>query len=73
VENGRRRNAGELRLASTGALLARAHGVFVERDASHFERYRRWIADQDAEAPASGAALHERYVDVAPALKASAD
>ena len=50
VENGRRRNRGELRLASTGAVLARAHGVFVERDQSHFERYRRWIASQDAEA-----------------------
>ncbi len=50
VDNGRRRNRGELRLASTGALLATAQGVFVERDASHFERYRRWIASQDAEA-----------------------
>ena len=50
VENGRRRNRGELRLASTGAVLARAHGVFVERDQSHFERYRRWIAAQDVEA-----------------------
>lgn len=50
VEDGRRRNRGELRLVSTGAVLARAHGVFVERDQSHFERYRRWIAAQDAEA-----------------------
>ncbi len=50
AENGRRRHRGELRLASTGALLATAHGVFVERDQSHFERYRRWIAEQDAQA-----------------------
>jgi len=48
VEGGRRRNRGELRLASTGAVLAHAHGVFVERDASHFERFRRWIDSQDA-------------------------
>lgn len=50
MENGRRRHRGELRLVSTGALLARGHGVFVERDQSHFERYRRWIAEQDAKA-----------------------
>ena len=50
LENGRRRNRGELRLVTTGAVLARAHGVFVERDQSHFDRYRRWIAAQDAEA-----------------------
>jgi len=54
VENGRRRNHGELTLAATGAVLARAHGVFVERDQSHFERYRRWIAEQDAQAGVGG-------------------
>ena len=54
VEAGRRHNRGELTLAATGAVLARAHGVFVERDASHFERYRRWIAAQDAAAAAKG-------------------
>ena len=48
VENGRRWNRGELYLASTGALLARAHGVFVERTPAHFERFERWMADEDA-------------------------
>ena len=48
VENGRRRHRGELRLASTGTLLAAAEGVFVERDPSHFDRFRDWIASQEA-------------------------
>ena len=48
VERGRRYNRGELRLAATGAVLARASGVFVERDPSHFERFRHWLAHEDA-------------------------
>lgn len=48
VERGRRYNRGELRLAATGAVLARASGVFVERDPSHFERFLRWLAHEDA-------------------------
>ena len=39
--------AGELRLASTGALLGSAEAVMVLRDVSHFERHRRWLAEQD--------------------------
>lgn len=40
--------SGEIRLAATGAVLARARGVWVARDASHFERHRQWLAQQDA-------------------------
>jgi acyl-coenzyme A thioesterase PaaI-like protein len=36
-----------LELASTGAELARAEAVLVQRDAQHFERHRRWLAEQD--------------------------
>jgi acyl-coenzyme A thioesterase PaaI-like protein len=39
--------AGELVLASSGALLARADGVFVLRDgATHFGEFERWLAEQ---------------------------
>jgi acyl-coenzyme A thioesterase PaaI-like protein len=39
--------AGELVLASSGAPLARAHGVFVLRDgATHFGDFERWLAEQ---------------------------
>jgi acyl-coenzyme A thioesterase PaaI-like protein len=48
VENGRRTNAGELSLISTGVVLARARGVYVDRDASHFQRHAAWLAEQDA-------------------------
>ncbi|MGB8364174.1 MAG: PaaI family thioesterase [Rhizomicrobium sp.] len=48
IENGRRWIVGELLLASTGAILARARGIFVERDSSHFDRFNDWIASQDA-------------------------
>jgi acyl-coenzyme A thioesterase PaaI-like protein len=41
---------GELRLASTGALLGRAHAVMVLRDPGHFDRHRAWLAEQDAQA-----------------------
>lgn len=49
-DGGRRIHKAELRLASTGALLARGSGLFVERDDSHFVRHRAWLAQQDAEA-----------------------
>jgi acyl-coenzyme A thioesterase PaaI-like protein len=39
---------GELRLASTGALLGRAEAIMVLRDAEHFDRHRKWLAEQDA-------------------------
>jgi acyl-coenzyme A thioesterase PaaI-like protein len=39
---------GELRLASTGALLGRAEAIMVMRDRNHFERHRQWLAQQDA-------------------------
>jgi acyl-coenzyme A thioesterase PaaI-like protein len=39
--------SGLLQLASTGADLAKANGIFVERDWSHFERHQQWLADQD--------------------------
>jgi acyl-coenzyme A thioesterase PaaI-like protein len=38
---------GELRLASTGALLGRAEATMVLRDPGHFERHRQWLAEQD--------------------------
>lgn len=39
---------GELTLESTGAVLGRAEAIMVLRDPSHFERHRRWLAEQDA-------------------------
>src|SRR3954451_6444820 len=41
---------GELLLVATQAPLARARGVWALRDRSHFERYERWLAEQDAAA-----------------------
>ena len=39
--------AGELVLASSGATLARANGIFVLRDAqTHFGSFEQWLADQ---------------------------
>jgi acyl-coenzyme A thioesterase PaaI-like protein len=40
--------AGELVLASTGAVLASAEGIWVERDPAHYDRHERWLAEQDA-------------------------
>jgi len=37
----------ELTLTSTGVVLARAEAVMAERDRSHFERFRTWLANQD--------------------------
>lgn len=39
--------SGELRLASSNALLAKASGIFIARDFSHFERHQKWLAEQD--------------------------
>ena len=38
-------------LASTGAELATADGVLVERDRAHFARHRTWLAQQDQAGP----------------------
>jgi acyl-coenzyme A thioesterase PaaI-like protein len=39
--------SGELRLASSGAVLARATGVWVARDmAAHFGGFQQWLAGQ---------------------------
>ena len=43
VEGRRWHLEAEMTLASTGALLGRARGVFVERKAEHFENHRRWM------------------------------
>jgi acyl-coenzyme A thioesterase PaaI-like protein len=51
-EGGKRLHRAELRLATTGAILARGCGIFVERDDSHFDRHRQWLAEQDAIAAA---------------------
>lgn len=42
--------AAEMTLLSTGAVLARASGVWVTRDAAHFDQHERWLAQQDAAA-----------------------
>lgn len=47
--------AGELRLASTNALLAKANGIFVARDFGHFERHQQWLAEQDKRQKNAGA------------------
>jgi acyl-CoA thioesterase FadM len=39
--------AGELRLAQTGEVLSRASGLFIERDATHFDRHQAWLEEQD--------------------------
>jgi acyl-coenzyme A thioesterase PaaI-like protein len=39
--------AGELRLSSSGAVLANASGIWVARDKeSHFAGFERWLAEQ---------------------------
>lgn len=45
--------AGELVLASTGAVLARGAAVMVARDPGHFARHQQWLAQQDAAATPS--------------------
>ena len=46
-EGGRRLHKAELTLAATGAVLARGQGVFVERDRTHYDRHRQWLAGED--------------------------
>lgn len=38
--------SGEMTLAATGVVLARASGCFIERRPTHFEDHQRWIAAQ---------------------------
>jgi acyl-coenzyme A thioesterase PaaI-like protein len=45
--DGRWRMRGRLRLASNGAELSSASGVWVERSESHYVRHQRWLRDQD--------------------------
>ena len=45
--------AGEMVLASTGAVLARGEAVMVLRDFGHFARHQEWLAQQDAAAQPS--------------------
>ena len=40
-----------LTLAATGAELAGADAIMVERDPGHFARHRAWLATQDAPGP----------------------
>jgi acyl dehydratase len=42
----------ELLLVASGAELARADAVLVERDPGHFDRHRAWLAEQDGAARA---------------------
>jgi len=39
--------AGELTLASSGAVLGRGEAVMVLRDRGHFARHQEWLAGQD--------------------------
>lgn len=45
--------AGELRLESTGALIARAEGEWAERDGSHYDRFQEWLRAQEGPDPAA--------------------
>jgi acyl-coenzyme A thioesterase PaaI-like protein len=38
---------GEMTLASTGAVLARASGLFIERRPTHFEDHKAWLEAQN--------------------------
>ena len=37
---------GEIRLAEPDTLLARATGLFIERDFAHYKRHQDWLAQQ---------------------------
>lgn len=43
--------AGELVLLPGGSVLAKARGVWVARDPSHFARHQQWLAEQDSVGP----------------------
>lgn len=45
--------SGELVLEASGAVLARASGVWVKVPDTHFDRHKQWLAEQLAQAPAS--------------------
>ncbi|MDT5080611.1 MAG: hypothetical protein QOJ80_5248 [Mycobacterium sp.] len=47
--------SGELVLLPSRSVLATASGIWIARDPSHFVRYERWLAEQDA----AGAAAEE--------------
>jgi acyl-coenzyme A thioesterase PaaI-like protein len=55
-DGGRWHLEGELRLASSGAVIARAEGVWSQRDGMHYDRFREWLATQDepGATPATG-------------------
>jgi uncharacterized protein (TIGR00369 family) len=55
VDGSRWYMSGELVLASSRALLARASGIWIARDRTHFVRHERWLAEQDAQTAAGGA------------------
>ncbi|MUL49438.1 PaaI family thioesterase [Mycobacterium sp. CBMA293] len=46
--------SGELVLSATDSVLATATGIWVARDAAHFSRHQKWLAEQDAAASAAG-------------------
>lgn len=54
VEGSRWYVSGDLVLEATGALLAKANGVWVARGRDHFARHEAWLASQDAEATLPG-------------------
>ncbi|MEU1370892.1 hotdog domain-containing protein [Streptomyces sp. NPDC005803] len=37
----------EMLLPPTGAVLARASGIWVSRDGEHFARHQKWLREQD--------------------------
>lgn len=43
----------DLMLVSTGAVLASADAVMVERDPAHFLRHHAWLAEQDQQSTAA--------------------
>lgn len=51
-EGRRRYVTGELELASSGALLATAHGVFIDAHADHFQRTAAWVREQEEQVSA---------------------
>lgn len=47
ITDGKWQVRGELILAASGKVLSRAHGLFIQRDASHFKKHEEWLAGQD--------------------------
>lgn len=46
-QRGRWRMDGLLLLASSGAELGSASGIWVQRDWSHYEQYQQWLREQE--------------------------